>query len=450
MKTKLKRLLTLIISAVTALSFSGIFVGCAPKKADVLDKEILIGSWISYYDTDINSLDEQMKLLAESGVNFNLFPYNVESRDLTSSLDGWRYIDSLCSKYGIYYAMCGSAEKGDNLTNYTEDAYENIKAWSKEINSPYLRFVNVFDEPAEFPDPESDRPSVTELKDISEKYKKLNNGIIPFVNLLPNYAPLSSFDNYLQSYIDSCHPTYLSSDFYPFMPDDDRPRFLSYLQSMHDVAYKNGKTKLHGFVQADSWITGGKLQTRVPTVDEMRWCNYLHLCYGFKALSYFNYCAYKIKADSYSVESLIMMDGTIPDKERFDGVAELNWEIRKLSPVIMTHDVKEVYHVKEEKRQEGAKILPSDYFIRSTDDFFNNFVIAYLEPKTENTEYVMLFNDDYASDKVGEFKIDLKKLKGLSYFNPSSQELEPVQIDSNGIFEVHFNTGEGKLFKIIR
>ena len=66
-----------------------------------LNSEILIGSWVTYYRYNIDSLDVQMRRLAQSGVNFNLFPFqwDVENWD---SIEDWQEIDELCTKYRIF------------------------------------------------------------------------------------------------------------------------------------------------------------------------------------------------------------------------------------------------------------------------------------------------------------------------------------------------------------
>ena len=140
----LKRLASAVLAGVATLTVSSALVGCN-KSDDVLDKEILIGSWVTYYNPEITPFEDQVKLLAESGVNFNLYPFAWYEPQMAATYEDWVEIDRVCRKYGIIYGMTGVATK--SKYNETDEAFANIKEWSNKLKSPNLRFVNVYDEP---------------------------------------------------------------------------------------------------------------------------------------------------------------------------------------------------------------------------------------------------------------------------------------------------------------
>ena len=92
--------------------------------------EFLIGSWVTYFDYKIMSQEDQMKRLAELGVNYHPFPfswYEVETRD---GLDDWKEIDRLCQKYNILYGMVTTETKTGN----SDEAFEKNIVYGKEMS----------------------------------------------------------------------------------------------------------------------------------------------------------------------------------------------------------------------------------------------------------------------------------------------------------------------------
>ena len=104
--------------------------------------EFLIGSWVTYFDYKIMSQEDQMKRLAELGVNYHPFPfswYEVETRD---GLDDWKEIDRLCQKYNILYGMVTTETKTGN----SDEAFEKNIVYGKEMSDNLVVYY-LFDEP---------------------------------------------------------------------------------------------------------------------------------------------------------------------------------------------------------------------------------------------------------------------------------------------------------------
>ena len=127
------------------------------------DKQFLLGSWVSYYATEINSLENQMKALHEAGLNYTIAPYPWAVRNSTSdvydTVEDWLEIDRLCRKYGMYYYA--STPKGQR----TQEGFEEVVGFGEALkNSPYFSGYWLWDE-----------PSYDKLPEMAAWYKKYLN-----------------------------------------------------------------------------------------------------------------------------------------------------------------------------------------------------------------------------------------------------------------------------------
>lgn len=400
-----------------------------------LTTEILIGSWVTYYRYDIDSLDTQMRRLAQSGVNFNLFPFQWDTENW-DSIEDWQEIDELCTKYRIAYGI----SVNEDLHSANQFSLNIIKDYYAQLDeSPYCRFVNLRDEPT---------TAVMQgtIKRYYDRYREELPNIVPFTNLLPSYGAHGSptYRDYIQAYAnDFADAEYLSTDYYPFttVAGSVDEGIFSDMEIIRDIAYNTNKMKTHCFIQSTGFV--GK---RMTNIDEIRWNIYAYLAYGFKAFSYFNYVCpgeSDTEGEQFS-ECLIYRDGTIRDQQLFDDVADLNWEIRALSSVIMNSDASAAYHTTD--RIAGVEYLPDDYFIQPKQE--GDFVITYLENKdSSQASHIMIFNNSISKDVTAQFEVDQAEVAGLEYFNPATESYETVA-GQDGTYEFSFAPGEGKIFRL--
>lgn len=168
-----------------------------------------------------------------------------------------------------------------------------ISMVEKTKDHPAVMGYNIVDEPgfATFQSLANTRDKIKEM--ISEDK-------IVMCNLFPNYAPdsflgtspkdgKSSYEIYVEKYMDMVRPDILSFDHYPFMADksNDNERIQLMLKNFCDIRNYGEKYNVDtwGFVQNSSWQG-----TRLPNEDELRFICHTHLIFGLKSYSYFLYC----------------------------------------------------------------------------------------------------------------------------------------------------------------
>jgi hypothetical protein len=112
-----------------------------------------------------------------------------------------------------------------------------------------------------------------------------------YIDLLPNYASddnyqTKGYDAYLETYLHTVHPSFLSYDHYQFRTDSDSSGYLQNLGQMSAKAKSIGVPFMN-IVQAASWDRGG---VRIPTADQERFLAYTTMAYGAQAICYYVWC----------------------------------------------------------------------------------------------------------------------------------------------------------------
>ncbi len=442
----------IVVSALIALcvALSSACLLCYPVYADSADlsareiyeqkmqdfdgngyNEFLLGSWITFYGYNVTPFEDQMELLTDSGINFSFAPHDNVAERPFSSLEDWLTIDELCQKYGLYYVM-NPGHWGDGGNN---DAFEKAISWGEEM-SDYMLGYHLKDEPP--------RSTFQSLASWYDRYRQADPDRYPYVNLYPSYVGNAglggTYREYLQAWIDSVgaeNMMALSHDFYPFNTGATNTGIFSDMEDMRAVAYENGKMPTHGFIQSTGWRG-----MRMPNIDEIRWNTYAYLSYGFKALSYFNYCNPSENGEGFDI-SLIMPDGTIPDQDLFDDVALLNWDIRLLGTELIELDTVHAYHTTS--RYAGTEKLPENFVIRPDGDC--DFVISLMERKDGDGYAAMIFNNSWTRGASQKFVLDsFSGADGLEYYDLDTGEWKDVAL-SSGTFTLSFEAGEGILLR---
>lgn len=393
--------------------------------------EFLIGSWVTYFDYKIMSQEDQMKRLAELGVNYHPFPfswYDVETRD---GLDDWKETDRLCQKYNILYGMVTTNDKVGN----SDVAFEKNIAYGKEMSDNLVVYY-LFDEPR--------YDQIPMLAEWVKKYRDADKRVFPAFNLFPSYVACRAlrigYEGYLQKIVDEVgaeNMAFLSFDYYPFMENRTRGSIFADLEDVRKVAYRNGKLRTHGFIQANKW--GGM---RMPNFEEICWQAYSYLAYGFKALSYFNIVSPNGTNTEGFTDGLIMQDGRIPHPELLENIKELNWDIRAIGNELLSTNAVHAYHTcaVDHYSSDMVEYLPKDYYIQSLTEE-QPFILAEYDAKDK----LMIVNRDFTWE--GEAKFAMKGVKAVFVFDPKTKEYKPCAY-KDGILTVSFKKGEGFLFNV--
>ena len=288
---------------------------------------------MTYYPYSIKSHDEQMKLLSESGVNFNCFPADYANDEARDDLEDWLETDALCTKYKMFYNL------GVTQLNYNVDAFSRNTEIGLELakrgKGEYMLGYHLWDEPF------YDR--LEECADWFHKYGDEDPANPGFVNLNGSSGvPGIDMYTYAKRWAQLAGPTlpYLGYDLYPFATNYtyDAAKFAN-MEVLRRVAVEEGGLRTHAFVQSTGWQTH-----RMPNFGEISWDVWSLVTYGFKAVSYFNYVCPPVSQGEGFFESLIYRDGTIHDQQLFDDVADMNWKVRAVGDLLMNYDAVHAYH----------------------------------------------------------------------------------------------------------
>ena len=230
---------------------------------------------------------------------------------------------------------------------------------------------------------------------------------------------------------------FLSFDYYPFNAKDTKGSMFTDIEEVRKVAYRNGKLRTHGFIQANKWSG-----MRMPNFEEMCWQAYSYLAYGFKAISYFNIVSPNGTNTEGFTDGLIMQDGSIPHPELLENIKELNWDIRAIGNELLSTNTLHAYHTREVDHYSAdiVEVLPKDYYIQSLTEE-QPFIIS----QHEAEDKFMIVNRDFTWE--GEAKFALKDVKEVFVFNPKTKEYKLCDY-KDGVLTVAFKKGEGFLFKL--
>lgn len=124
---------------------------------------------------------------------------------------------------------------------------------------------------------------------------------LPYMNLLPAEYPsfgpdtarAANYTAYVQDYIDTVGPTFLSTDSYPLLYDgtDNTTAWYQTLSIIRDRGIANG-LQYWGFIQSIGFghiASSPSSGNRVPTAAEIRWQANTLLVFGYSGIQYFTY-----------------------------------------------------------------------------------------------------------------------------------------------------------------
>ena len=185
-----------------------------------------------------------------------------------------------------------------------------------------------------------DEPSAEvfpELKAIMDRIKTVDNQNPCYVNLLPNWAPVSmfgttSYKEYVDRYVEELPISFLSFDNYPISGFQIRPNWYNNLEL---ISRKGRETGLPFWAFA---LVSSHWGYYPATLAQLRLQMYSNLAYGAQGLLYFPYWA----PNWDHTDTCIDPDGN--RGEMYGRVKKLNEEIHKLSGVFIDSRVVKIGH----------------------------------------------------------------------------------------------------------
>lgn len=207
-----------------------------------------------------------------------------------------------------------------------------IHALSKIVNkSPAVYAYCLLDEPQAIDFPE--------LAQWSKAIAKYSPSKLAYINLYPNYASrgqlqANSYDEYLETFIKTLSPKYISYDHYAMMDDGTiRDGYFQNLESARSASLKHG-IPFWNIVLATAHFTYAE-----PSYASMRFQVFTSLAYGVKGISYFTYFAPDI--GNYRLAAVDPFGHKTPT---WDMLRSVNMQIHKLGPTYLKLKSVGVFH----------------------------------------------------------------------------------------------------------
>ncbi|WP_040547274.1 hypothetical protein [Pedosphaera parvula] len=221
------------------------------------------------------------------------------------------------------------------------------------------------------------------LATVAGFFNEMAPGKWAYINCFPNYAEnwqmhATNYNDYLEQFVNTIHPTTLSYDHYSIMDDGSlRDVYWSNLEQMSAVARK------YNLPFWNIVLSVGSFNFREPTAADFQFQVYSSLAYGAKGIAYFTYFAPQV--GNYRMAPIDQFGN---ETANWHNMQNVNLQIQKLAPTLLQLKCDEVYHF-------GS--IPSGCKGPSTNSLVTTvggqMVVGDFTHK-DGTRYVMLVNKD--------------------------------------------------------
>lgn len=391
----MRKWITVVLASLFCISA---FAGCGKAKPhkfepteykyDVLGlEEISVGLWVTPPKGKIT--DDNYKVMSEMGINFvNGFGYNESTDDEISSVLDY------CEKYKMKFMLnqltmeknIKSYESSDKKETLISDAMNALKPYASHPAYAGQLFI---DEPGV--------PMFNSIKPFVSEYKKLYPSKQSYINLFPTYATggigASSYEEYIDSWLELMQPEFLSYDSYPLVDYD--PASTGYYAELSDYYYNldllRNKTREKG-IPLWSFISAGTIKNiqgepnrRVPSREDLRWTVFSNLAFGVKGIQYF--CYWTPTQDNFG-DMIIGRNGQ--PTERYGFAKEVNEEFGIYGKYLLNSNADGV--ILNDERRGGYEIYSSSLnsFGRITEVSGNLALIGCFTDQTDGTKSVLI------------------------------------------------------------
>ncbi|MFC5403237.1 beta-galactosidase [Cohnella soli] len=434
MRTRLKRMLGIAL-ATACLGQSAACTTDKPLEEPQYsaDKKLTIGAWVAPPPDFIN--EQTYKDVADSGINLIYALYEDADLNALKALQ-------LAEKNGIQYLVRSRA-----ASSVPEDELDLLDGMFDDYkNSPAFGGVLVSDEPGAL--------KFKKLGALHEKFKQLLPGKHFYVNLFPTYSSLDQRDGrtykeYVDEYIQTVKPDFVSFDHYPLMQGVDGPYTKEdHLLNLDIVSNASKKAGLPfwAFIQSIGFSTAGT-QNRDPDEKDIRWQAYNALAFGAKGIQYFTYWTPSSDGAARFSKAMVDADGT--KTPLYDAVKNVNEEILSFDQIYLNYD------------NVGVMTFPVDNAPANlyTENRLAEFetikevaseqpvVIGCFQDKNGNQALVLVNYTDPAANQTNKVSIKLDGIKGVSQYDKDGHTISKT---SGGKYEVTLQPGEGKFIMLLK
>jgi|GEM_PF-5503581 len=408
---------TVLLSVLMGCAMAGSLQAAEKPMLDRSEANIVITNWWSPVREKLT--EKQVDLMVESGLNQLLFmSYTAE--------DGKRAL-GFASKYPWVKAILWD-ERIFGISDTNPASFSNLDDVVRDYQSysAFKGFV-VRDEPP--------TGEYTRLGKIFSYTREHWPGVMPYVNLYPNYvnAPdvgAKTYADYIAKYI-ALRPPMVSYDHYPFPIGGTGDMWFANLEEVRSQCLAAG---------IPPWVIiqfSAFPGMRAVNEGELRWCAFSALAYGYKSICYFCYAT----PDSEFSGCAIEPDGSV-NKERYALLKKVNADVSTLGHVLVTLTSRRVYHT--DPVPKGTVGIPSDGLVRSFSG--GQWVVG--ELRGEHGQYVMLVNREFAKAQKAtvHWAPEVTALYRVSSRDPA---LDPAGLKA-GATTVSLAPGDAALFRIER
>lgn len=283
-----------------------------------------------------------------------------------------------------------------------------------------------------------DEPSADLFEDIgkiSRYLKEHDPDHFSYINLFPNYARewqlgLSSYKEYVEKYMETVRPEFISYDHYPILNTGMRSEFYPNLEIIREAALRYD-TPFWGFTLC---IPHGPYP--YPIEGHLRFQIYSNLAYGAKGILYFKYWTTASPRWDFH-KSLVEPDGT--RNSSYYDAQRVNADILALAPLLSELTSVAVYHT--DPVPDGSMLLPDGFHIKLRSQ--RPLCMGIFRDSNQN-EYLLVMNRDY--EQSNEVEVILGgQVAGLVEYPNEIRRM----VRAGDSFKLRLPPGDGKLLEIL-
>ncbi len=297
-----------------------------------------------------------------------------------------------------------------------------------------------------------DEPGAGAFADLARRAEEVRTkrpGRFGYVNLYPNYAPLSalgtaSYDEHVARFVREVKPEVLSMDHYPLMrPEGDtRQAYCDNLECFRKHALAAGIPFWNYFY---SMPFNDRLD---PTEAQIRWQIFTSVAYGAKGVLYFCYWTPgkgAAGAGEFPKGGAILMAEGLKTRH-YDEARRINAELKSLGPTLMQLTSAGAFRVTTETNASALAAGPIRKLARVPGDPVGEFIIgAFRHAGGRRAVMIVNHNYSYTAWPTVEFNADPKEVFEVS---KATGQAAPAVDDSPELkgFQLSLGPGDARLF----
>jgi hypothetical protein len=229
-----------------------------------------------------------------------------------------------------------------------------------------------------------DEPTISDIPDLAkvvERIRAVDPNHPVYINLLPGSG--ENYDNYVNTFVDTIHPTFLSFDNHAVHRDYISSDWWYNIETIRSAANKAG---------IPFWAFACSLESDsrpTTTIGILRLYNYTNLAYGAQCMQYFTY--WRPNGPTFTSATAPIVRG-----ERtpiYDLVKEMNEEIQARAGVFVGCSVLQVAHTGESIPEETTRLTSLPAPLTALDTKGNGAMVSLIE--NGKWRYLVVVNRNY-------------------------------------------------------